>query len=364
MKTAVTPKLMRVKPFEVASSSPLLFRLSLDCDRAGKLSRSAGHIREAREKSVYTTPVSLELSEWMELQPVSLCEKEGSFVIIDGHRRMQSAFLTGTADIPALVYPENTPRLSICELALRAAIESKSLSGVEEIIAAYRTCRYMSLPSCRTDIPLQEPDAPGLPSQLHPLFDLLFNRTVSKAFVQRCFRTLSLSMQELEILHALQLLAPHILPLLDLDREERLWLLRQKALFPISAAEMRKIAGLLIVARPRKNSDLENWWEIIRKQGEQVKNGAVLINFLRKELYPELSSREAKIASHLKNLRLPNKIKITPPENLEGNSFSCYFTFSSSKELRSFMDILGRAEAEGKFKAMLEELNPPFPELE
>lgn len=364
MKTAVTPRLMRVKPFEVASSSPLLFRLSLDYDPIGKLPRTEDHIREARGKAVDTIPVSLQLSEWMELRPVSLCEKEESYVIIDGHRRMQSAFLAGTTDIPALVYPENTPRLSICELALRAAFESKSLSGVEEVIAAYRTCRYMSMPSRGTDIPLQEPDAPDLPSKLLPLFNILFNRIVSEVFVQRCFRILSLSRQELEVLHTLQLPAQHILPLLDLDRDERLWLLRQKALVPISAAEMQKIAGLLILARPRKNFDLENWWEAVLKQGEHVENGAVLINFLRKELYPELGSREAKIALHLKNLKLPNKIKITPPENLEGNSFSCYFTFSSSTELRSFTDIIGRAEGEGKFKAMLEELNPPFPELE
>jgi hypothetical protein len=159
------------------------------------------------------------------------------------------------------------------------------------------------------------------------------------------------------MLHSLRLPINQCIPLLDLNGFERLWLLKQKESLLMSAAEMRKIAQLLIFAKARPGFSLDRFAADPEGTRARPIDGASLIGFLKREIYPELCARERTIAAYLKSMEFPAAITIRPPENLEGNSFSCYFTFSSSLEFRRYINLLQWAGGDGKIKAILDELN-------
>ena len=125
----------------------------------------------------------------------------------------------------------------------------------------------------------------------------------------------------------------------------------------MSTAEMRKLARLLTFARSREGFHLGNWDRRVAEGTAKPLSGSSLIGMLKREIYPELSKRERNIAEYVKDMELPSTIKIKPPENLEGDSFSCYFTFSSSGEFRRYMNLLRWAGGDGKIKRIVDELN-------
>ena len=58
-------------------------------------------------------------------------------------------------------------------------------------------------------------------------------------------------------------------------------------------------------------------------------------------------------------MKLPTGLRITAPENLEGDSFSCYFRFSHLEEYEQYLNVLTAAANEGIVAALIEALNGP-----
>jgi hypothetical protein len=270
---------------------------------------------------------------------------------------MQYGHRAGLKEIPAFIYAGDTPRHSICELALSSALESRNLSGVERTIAAYKISCFLLRSHCTQVLPLERIEIAQVPHELLPHFGTLYKRPVSERFVLSCFEILRLSLEELEILDALRMQVEHIIPLLELTPRERVWLLQRKQRTAMSTAEMRKLARLLTFARSKEGFHLGDWDRRAPRESEIPLSGAALIGLLQREIYPEITTRETNIATYMKELALPSTIKIKAPENLEGDSFSCYFTFSSSGEFRRYMNLLRWAGGDGKIKKLVDELN-------
>lgn len=356
MENHIIPELIRITPAEVPCAAPFRYRLTLQLPDPRVQS---GNAAQAVGTGSVLAPEMFTIARGSRpvLKPISMHETAAGPVIIDGHRRMQFAWQAGIPQIAAFIYPADTPKEAICELVLSSALESGDLSGVERTLAAYKIALFLSRSHCAQSPPFECLETREIPAALLPPLAILFKRPVSERFLLNCFEILRLNNEELELLDRLGIQVEHILPLLELTTRERVWLLEQKRLAPMSTAEMRKLARLLSFARSREGFDLAGWDRRIHDTSGPTIRGADLIGLLKREIYPELSRRERNIAAYVRDMELPGSIKIKPPENLEGDSFSCYFTFSSSGEFRRYMNILRWAGGDGKIKKIVDELN-------
>ena len=57
------------------------------------------------------------------------------------------------------------------------------------------------------------------------------------------------------------------------------------------------------------------------------------------------------------NAKLLPDLRVGPPENLEGNSNSCYFRFSRAADLRRHVEYLQQRLRAGTFDRLLDTLN-------
>jgi hypothetical protein len=356
MDERLSPRFTHIRPIEVATTAPFLFRLSLD-ENDGRRTPSRVSAETAAGAAAPPGPAFLSPASLRVIKPLLLQEMDDELIILDGHRRMHVAYGAGLDRIPALIYPKTAPARAICDLVLSSALESSGASGVEKVLAAFKISRFMAHGPFRGTLPVAADDIPRVPPELVPPFGSIFGRTVSEHWLLRAFRILTAGLPELRAMHSLRLPVDHCVPLLDLDGSERTWLVHQKETTAMSAAEMRSIARLLIFARAKPGFSLDRLSTGREDALPGSIDGASLIGLLRREIYPELCARERAIASCVKSMDLPPGISIRPPENLEGNSFSCYFTFSSSLEFRRYMNVLRWAGGDGKITAMLKELN-------
>lgn len=356
MENVMIPELVRLKPIEVTDSAPFRFRFKLEPPEAA--APHAEVTATGKTGTVLSPDVfAIARGTHQVLKPISMHDTPTGPVIIDGHRRMQFAYQAGIAQIPAFIYSADTPRRSICELAISSALESRDLSGVECTLAAYKIACFLARSHCAQSLPLDRIEIADIPVELLPPLGALFKRPVSERFLLHCFEILQLSIEELDMLNSLGMQVEHIIPLLELTTQERLWLLNRKQHSAMSTAEMRKLGRLLTFARSKKGFHLGDWDRQVPHAPGKPLTGTALIGLLKQEIYPELSRRERNISNYVKNMELPSTIKIKAPENLEGDSFSCYFTFSSSSEFRRYMNILRWAGGDGKIKKIVDELN-------
>lgn len=356
MKNVLIPELARITPVAVADNAPFRFRLRLD--PSGSTERPGDERTPGKTSTVFSPErFAFDLGAHQVIKPISMHESHAGPVIIDGHRRMHFAHSAGIEQIPAFIYPADTPKQAICELALSSALESANLSGVERTLAAYKAAYFLTRSHCSQNLPFERIELDAIPGELLPPLGALFKRPVSERFLLGCFEILRLGIEELELLDSLELQVEHIIPLLELTPHERLWLLERKRRSSMTTAEMRKLARLLTFARSKEGFHLGDWDRRGQLAAKEPLTGGALIGLLKREIYPELSRREQNIAAYVKDMDLPSSIKIKAPENLEGDSFSCYFTFSSSSEFRRYMNILRWAGGDGKIKQIVDELN-------
>jgi hypothetical protein len=78
---------------------------------------------------------------------------------------------------------------------------------------------------------------------------------------------------------------------------------------------------------------------------------------LRALSHPTLTRRQEAIGSATRSLRFPPSITLRPPDNLEGDAFSCNITFSSVEELENQLKSIQRAIDRGTIEELLGNLN-------
>ncbi len=348
------PKLIKFRPERIDPASPLLFRFDIACRPREDSTAATGNGRGKNER--FTAAADSACPDL--IKPILLYGASGGDVIIDGHLRAENAFLANIKEIPALLYPGTISASAAGRLALISFMESANGSGLEKLLAVYKSSRFaLGLPGGAA-LPFCGIELGCIPADIHSLTPHLFGRNLSEAFLLKCFKVFTLGTDEIEFIHNLNIPAESIPVLLDLKRQERLWLLRNKVSLPLTFAETRKLSRLLSLARSRKKFDLKKFTGKLPKSAA-AGSGSALIGALRREIFPELSGREQKVTEHIKKMRLPNAIKLKIPENLEGNAVSCYFTFSSSREFRRYINLLNWAGGDGKIKDLLNDLNPP-----
>ncbi len=281
---------------------------------------------------------------------MSLLETPGGLVLVRSGVWPQDG-----KEAPALVFPQDTPRTIVASHALSQP--ATELTGVERIVAVYRTARFVLDGVLEAPVPIGSSSLDRLPHELMETYGAMLQRRVSEAFALRLVAVLSCPLEELELMHRLELTIDHVIGLLDTSAAERRAILRLHGLVPITVAETKKLTQTLLLLRGRKAFDLAVWLDDVTRDRAVYPNGGALNRSLRRIVYPTLTSKEDEIAALRGRLKLPAGMKVTCPENLEGDSFSCYFDFSRIADLERQIDVLKTAIQNGSIARMLDILN-------
>jgi hypothetical protein len=172
---------------------------------------------------------------------------------------------------------------------------------------------------------------------------------------------LTFSAEELRAFHDFSFTLESLLPLLDLEPPEREVFLRLRRLATVTTSEGREIVRLLLLSRGRSAFDLEQWIDRLESENsendERPVKGSMIIRSLKQQIYPTLSRRQREIDETIEKMKLPNRVRVSPPENLEGDSYSCYVKFSQASELQRYIDVLQKAVRNGSVGRILELLD-------
>jgi len=347
-------ELTYLKPFRVLPGSVFDYRIPSASDTLARLHTGTDRVDEAPDDSGLLGGGTL--GAGIRARPVSLLETSSAPVVIDGHRRMNEAARLDLESVPALIYPDDTPRETLVSLSLEG--KGNTLTGVEKIIALYKTTLFAAGNVGDGDIPLTSPPLIEVPDWISPFHRLLVGRPVSPDFVTRLLRVLTFPAAELRSLHDFALTVESLVPLLDLELFERAGFLTLRRLSPLTTAEGRELIRLLILARGRSAFELGPWIDGLESEtsGHEGKSckGSTIIRSLKHRIHPTLTRRQQEIGETIETMRLPNRLRISPPENLEGDSFSCYVRFSRVEELQRYIDVLQKAVTDGSAGRILD----------
>jgi hypothetical protein len=277
-------------------------------------------------------------------RPVSLLETDGGHVVVDGHDRMYDAVRLGLESVPALVYTSNTSKKTILSLSIGG--NRDTFSGVEKVIALYKMGLFATDGAPSGGIPVASPPRGDIPEWIVPFCHSLIGRPVSIRYVNRVLRVLTFPAVELRVLHQLAFTVDSLAPLLDLDPLERDGYLRIRRLCPFTAAEGRELVRLLILSRGRSAFELAPWIDGVESD-DTAMGGSAIIRSLKRRIHPTLTGRQRAIEESIKMMKLPHRVRLSPPENLEGDSFSCYVRFSRIEELQHYVDVLQKTITDG-----------------
>jgi hypothetical protein len=286
--------------------------------------------------------------------PLLLLETKGGPVVVDGHLRMAAAHAAGVTGVPAFLLPEHTAS----DVVLFQALSGRAggLSDVEKLIAVRKTALY-------AQYGFADPDgdtAVTVPDNLISVYSQFLSREVTRAYLEQLLRILDFPSDELALLHVLDTPLDHLTSLLDLSADERRGLLLLRTRIPITASETRKLVRLFLALRgPGSQSrfDFKHWYAAKISSYDSHTRGKDLLAELRSITHPNLTRREDAVETSIQSLRFPPSMRLSPPENLEGDSFSCYFRFSSVEEIEDHVRRIRRAIDEGTIGSLLEHLN-------
>lgn len=292
-------------------------------------------------------------------RPVVLLQTGGEPVIVDGHRRMDAARRAGAPAVSALLLPAKIDRVSVVSFALDDGAEN--LSGVERLVAVRKTARYVRF-GIRDEAPVAPADeSPEVAERLLPLYSRLFSRQVDREYLRRVDSVLSFPYEELALLHALEVPVERLAPFLDLTADERKGLLLLLSRFHATASETRSLIRLILELRGPSSRpgrvDVPRWFAEKACFYTPESRAKQLVVELKAILSPTLTRRREAIEETIRALGLEPSVVLRPPENLEGDAFSCYFKFSSVEEIKNHLRTLRRAIDDGTIETLLRELN-------
>jgi hypothetical protein len=329
-------------PFPIDPGSPLDFRISTIPGAPAAALPGSGDART--------------LTNALAADPPHILGPVDDPVVIRGHRRIVSAHVLGLEEIPFLVYPPGTRKDVVAGMALRR--RPKDLSGVEEIIALVKAIGYATHGDGTVLIPSESPLEGTIPIWGPMALDQLFGRPISPPYVDRLSMVLTWPSEELIRLHELSLAYQNIASLIDLTGPERRAAIKIREAVPLTTGELKNLTRLLVLARGRKRFDLDAWLDGELSDRDEPRTGSELLNSLRSSIHPRLTDASKRIEEEIRGMGLPNRLKITAPENLEGGSFSCYFRFSNNGELDEHVGKLKKIIKDGSAKRILGMLDP------
>ncbi len=269
----------------------------------------------------------------------NMANNANGLMLLDGHRRMAQAATAGAPHVNALILPANTGAAERVRIALAGRLHT---TGVEKLLTIHAVIRYLENQSIKVD-----------DQSVEQSLEQYMGRPINARYATTLDRLAELSHAELAVLHYLDFPFERLHLFGDCLDEERNATLMLIARFPFTASEVKQTIRLLQMLRGRADFHPSMMLEDIA----QHDSSRSVLAAIRDLTHPSLTRREASLRKHIKAIAMPGTARLQPPEHLEGNELSCYFRFSSVRELDDYVNRLRRAIDSGQIAELLEELN-------
>ena len=264
------------------------------------------------------------------INPPIVIRKKSGYVVISGFRRIRSAVNLGWTNISARTIESDADRLECAKLAIADNSLQRPLNLIE-ISRCYKMlsglCKEKDLPEAAS--PLGLPDNPALAEKIMRLVDL-------PPVIQNCVisKTVSLVMAiELGgIEHGTGIAFAEIFDELkpSLNKQREILSLSSE----IAARENIPVADLI------KGDDFRNI--ISDENTDRNRKIQRIRHYLKTRRFPAIMKAEDNFRRNLKKLALTGGIKLIPPADFEGNTFTISMEFKTTSEFGEMTACLNR----------------------
>lgn len=277
------------------------------------------------------------------LNPPFVIEKASDFTIVSGFRRITACKKLGLEEITVRVLE---PNLNYLEY-LRFAIADNTLQRHLDLIETSRALHKLSA-HINTNQGLIESTAslglPSNPSVIKKIKELCLLPESIQSAIQNDTISLSMAMD-------LKKLAPNCAVVyVQLFGEFKLSLNKQREIMTLvkEIARRERISEQMVLGDQQLQDiivdpDLD--------RGQKVRE---LRAFLRQRRFPQIVKAEAQFENQRKQLNLGNDIKLIPPKDFEGTTYTITMSFSSISQLKALRTKLDPLIKHPGFKKIIE----------
>jgi ParB family chromosome partitioning protein len=275
--------------------------------------------------------------------PTLIQKQPHAFAIVSGFRRIHACCKIGRDTINARILDSEASRLDCLRLAIAENAFQRQLNLIESSraihkLSAFFDSDYLTAEAAAT---LGLPVNPAILKKIRNL--CLLPQQVQQSILDE---TISLSMAgELE----------------KLDPESAVAFSRVFAQLKFSLNKQKEILTLVDEIARRENSFVG---QVLADAGiktildnediDRNQKGSQLRAFLRRRRFPEISEAEKKYQGLYKQLKLGNDIKLTPPKDFEGVTFSLHLSFNNLAELLELTNKVDRLIEHPSLKKIVE----------
>jgi len=279
------------------------------------------------------------------INPPTLIHKQSSaYVIVSGFRRVQACCTIGCAALTARVLDSGASHLDCLRLAIAENAFHRQLNLVEISRAIQKLSAFFDsdFHTAEAAASLGLPINPAILKKVRNL--CLLPREVQHSILDE---SISLTMAgELE----------------KLDPDSAVAFSRIFDQLKFSLNKQKEILTLVDEIAHRENSSIR---QVLGDTGlkkildnediDRTQKGNQIRAFLRQWRFPQISGAEKKYQNLYKQLKLGNDIKLTPPKNFEGVTYSLNLSFTNLAELRELKNKLDELIGHPNLKKILDE---------
>ncbi len=307
---------------------------------------SVSSINQTDETYRITTAVEVEdvcrSIKWAGLiNPPILLEKDARLIIICGFRRINACRKLGLKKINARVLSPGTEPAQCARIAVADNIFQRQLNLIEQSRALHL------LASCMEGSKLQQTalnvGLPWQPKLIQKIKQLYFLPQPIQAFVISGAIGLKMALE-----------------LGSVSTEAGIQLSEMFNDLKLNLNKQREIYTLVTEIARREDLSIEAVLEddffkntMVTENLDRPRKGSLIRNYLKEKRFPNLVTAGNKFQKHVKKLKLGNHIKLIPPSDFEGSTYTLNLKFRNFDELENRRNTLNHLLKSPNLKAIL-----------
>ena len=276
------------------------------------------------------------------INPPILIKKKSRYTIICGFRRIAACRILGLLNIEAKIPGSNAKKLDCVKFAITDNSFQRPLNLIEQSKALFMLSGFFKDMTNLAD----EASLLGLPHN-SALIKKIINIYHLPLPIQNCVLSNIISLSMAVELGTFEKNAG--ITFVKIFNDLKLGMNKQRELITlISEISLREDIPVMKVIQESGFQKILQNDELDRTQKTEK-----LRFYLKKRRYPSITRAEQKFEELVKELKLGNGMKLIPPKNFEGNTFSIKLHFNNLKNLQDHADTLKKIIQNPAFKKQI-----------
>ncbi len=276
------------------------------------------------------------------INPPILIKKKSRYTIICGFRRIAACRILGLLNIEAKIPGSNAKKLDCVKFAITDNSFQRPLNLIEQSKALFMLSGFFKDMTNLAD----EASLLGLPHN-SALIKKIINIYHLPLPIQNCVLSNIISLSMAVELGTFEKNAG--ITFVKIFNDLKLGMNKQRELITlISEISLREDIPVMKVIQESGFQKILQNDELDRTQKTEK-----LRFYLKKRRYPSITRAEQKFEELVKELKLGNGMKLIPPKNFEGNTFSIKLHFNNLKDLQDHADTLKKIIQNPAFKKQI-----------